>query len=222
MAFSCCGRCLLRQSKSVRLPSGSCLSAPTRSFSTSAPFAASPLMKQKPSNAPPPRKGGKTLKIKRKVVARPTGRPPAPGERKALRKRVVLSNPNALEVPGLEVLTKETTVDESYAGKLIVLPTPLVDQLWAAGAFKHTQAWSSFRKPALLLTGNSVRMAKEMEDIEGGESRRTMRRVLTGDRGVGKSMLLLQAMAFAFLRDWVVINIPECELSSRHGCCVLL
>jgi small subunit ribosomal protein S29 len=50
-------------------------------------------------------KGQKTLRIKKKPPPK-TGKPPQPGERKAMRKRIVLSNTNALEVPGMRELDK--------------------------------------------------------------------------------------------------------------------
>ncbi len=159
------------------------------------------------------KKGNKTLKIKKKNIVK-SGRPPAPGERKALRKRIVLSNPNALEIPGLEVLTKELTADEKVEGKVVALPVPVVDQLRAAGAFKPTQGWSAFRRPTVLFTGATMQLGKELEAVEDQENRRTVRRIISGERGAGKSSMLLQAMAIAFLREWVVISIPECKSPS--------
>lgn len=51
------------------------------------------------------------------------------------------------------------------------------------------------------------KMIAEMSEQEG--SRKTVRRVLVGEKGSGKSMILLQAMTMAFLKGWTVVNLPE-------------
>ena len=62
----------------------------------------------------------------------------------------------------------------------------------------------------MLLRHETVEYGRMIDDMsqEVG-SRRTVRRVLVGEKGTGKSMMLLQAMAMAFLKDWVVISIPD-------------
>jgi small subunit ribosomal protein S29 len=153
-------------------------------------------------------KGGaraaKTLKIKKKAFVK-TGRPPAPGERKAARKRIVLSNSNALEVPTMADMTAE--LDTAQVGTVIGLPGPLVDQLRAAEAFKTTQCWSLFRRPAMLIRQESVEIVKMIQEAQ--DTKETSVTIIDGDRGAGKSMMLLQAMASAFLRGWIVLSIPE-------------
>jgi small subunit ribosomal protein S29 len=104
---------------------------------------------------------------------------------------------------GLEVLS-------GLRGKMMGLSNEVIDMLRAVGGFKRVQGegyWGLFRRPAVLVTGHTVRLGKEIERVqrEGGVSRR----VVTGSRGSGKSVYLLQAMAMAWLRGWVVINIPE-------------
>jgi small subunit ribosomal protein S29 len=37
--------------------------------------------------------------------------------------------------------------------------------------------------------------------------------VVDGERGTGMSLLLLHAMATAFVRGWIVLNIPEGMIS---------
>ena len=54
----------------------------------------------------PGNKAMKTLTLAKRTPPAPTGRPVAPGERKAVRKRIVLSNTNALGVKGLERLDR--------------------------------------------------------------------------------------------------------------------
>lgn len=146
----------------------------------------------------------KTLKIKKKAFVK-TGRPPAPGERKAVRKRIVLSNSNALEVPTMVDMTAE--LDVAQVGTVIGLPGPLVDQLRAAEAFKTTQGWGLFRRPAMLVRKESVEIAKMIQEAQ--EAKKTPLTIIDGERGAGKSMMLLQAMATAFLRGWIVLSIPE-------------
>jgi small subunit ribosomal protein S29 len=148
----------------------------------------------------------RTLTIKKKTVVK-TGRPPAPGERKAMRKRIVLSNTNAIEVPGLKPLSAQTLADEKNVAQMVVLPGPVVDQLRTVEAFKTNQSWELFRTPSMLVREESVVLAKEL--MEAAEKKKTDIRVLSGAKGTGKSMLLLQQIAMAFSKGWIVVNIPE-------------
>jgi small subunit ribosomal protein S29 len=181
-----------------------------------------------------------------KVVNRTT-----PEERKAYRKRVVLSNPNALDVPGLPVLgqkavalAEEEEAKEAEAeaedinggynhdygtirvGAMVALPSGIVEQLRELRTFKPKQRWGAFRRPAVLWTDASVAIAREIARIdsqrtpssspspETSTNPSTLRRIITGERGVGKSTLLLQAMSLALSRGWVVVSIPECGCHS--------
>jgi len=104
----------------------------------------------------------------------------------------------------------------------MALPDELVDSLRAVEAFKVNQGWSFFRKPATLIREEAFEMSRLMDEIaakvpderlegSGGEDQRgkTIRRIIYGERAAGKSVLLLQSMSMAFLKGWVVINIPE-------------
>lgn len=128
------------------------------------------------------------------------------GERKAQRKRVVLSNTNALEVQGMEDFSAESVPDASRLGHVLGLPTETMDSLRANEAFKATQGWSMFRRPATLIRKETVEMGKLVDEAA---QKRTVRKVVYGDRGSGKSVLMLQAMAMAHLKNWVVIHVPE-------------
>lgn len=158
-------------------------------------------------------KGAKKTFVKKKkkppVVDRV--RKPAVGERKALRKRIVLSNTNALEVEGLKDITARSMMDESLRGQVLGIPGPVVDQLRAVEAFKVTQGWPLFRRPAMLMRKDTLDLATEIENISLGIRDKTIRRVFVGERGSGKTTMLLQAMTMAFLKGWVVINIPEAQ-----------
>ena len=152
----------------------------------------------------------KTFTRKKKAPTKiERSRRPAIGERKALRKRVVLSNTNALEVEGLKDVTAQSMIDENLRGQVWAIPDPVVVQLRAVEAFKVSQAWPLFRRPAMLIRKDTLEMAREIEEISSGAREKTIRRVFVGQRGSGKTTMLLQAMTMAFLKDWVVINIPE-------------
>jgi small subunit ribosomal protein S29 len=146
---------------------------------------------------------------KKKPVDRP--RPPPVGERKALRKRIVLSNPNALEVQGMQDLTEETMVDSRLRGTVLGLPLPLIDPLRAVQAFKPRQGWSIFRRPATVVRRETVELGRQFDMISGdGEDKgKVVKKIVTGVRGTGKSVHLLQAMAMAFTKKWVVFTVPE-------------
>lgn len=137
------------------------------------------------------------------------GKRPLPGERKRLRKRVVLSNANALEVKGMQDITAELAVDARLQGKVIGIPGFLIDRLRAVDAFKPTQGWSFFRRPGTLIRKETVQYGKLFDEMSKDGEKRSLRRVLIGERGSGKTVMLLQAMTMAFLKDWVVINLPD-------------
>lgn len=183
--------------------------ATASSFHTSAARYANPLKKKSNSVEPPKYRQAKSARMKKKkVVEKP--KPPAPGERKALRKRIVLSNTNALEVPGMQDLSVETMVDSRLRGSVVGLPVPMLDQLRAVQAFKPTQGWYIFRRPGTVLRRETLEMGRLFERIsDGPEKGKVVKRIVTGMRGTGKSVHLLQAMAMAFLKKWVVFTVPE-------------
>lgn len=152
----------------------------------------------------------KSARIKKKKPI-DKGRPPAIGERKATRKRIVLSNANALEVPGLQDITAETIADPRLREKVVGLPVPMLDQLRAVEAFKPTQGWNMFRRPGMLMRKESLELGRLIEEISGEGGKAVEKRIVTGERGTGKSLHLLQAMSMAFLKNWVVVTMPEGE-----------
>jgi small subunit ribosomal protein S29 len=147
-----------------------------------------------------------------------------------MRKRIVLSNTNALEVkmPDLnagmvdELVRREWVNGDivedgalaigerdasAVAGKVVGLMGSTVDSLRAVEAFKTTQGWGLFRRPALLVREEGVVLSRKLMDAQKNKS--AVRLVLDGDRGTGKSLMLMHAMATAFVKGWVVLNIPE-------------
>jgi small subunit ribosomal protein S29 len=159
-----------------------------------------------------------------------------PGERKASRKRVVLSNTNALEVAWLKdfdkVMLEEIIktgslqkVDgaategqgQSVLGKVVGLTGETVDALRAVEAFKSNQGWGLFRRPGVLLREESVQLSRRIVEAEKGKS--TLRLVVDGDKGAGKSLMLVHALATAHLRGWIVMTVPEgMSMSVQTGC----
>ncbi|KAH7401999.1 mitochondrial ribosomal death-associated protein 3-domain-containing protein [Phaeosphaeria sp. MPI-PUGE-AT-0046c] len=184
-------------------------------FTTSAARYAA--VAKKKGMAAAPKKGVKTLNTgKSKKAREDTGKRPAPGERKALRKRIVLSNNNALEVSSLKDLSKDNVLNEQNEGQVMGLPADTVDALRAMDAFKPTQGWSLFRRPAVLMRKEAVQLAKLFKEAE--DSKKTFRRVLSGERMSGKTTLVLQALSMGHLREWFVINLPEAqEIVNAHS-----
>lgn len=220
MSFQTCWRCLSRASDPgilARRPTSQhpiLLPFPAAAFTTSAPqFALPPKKKSTPMKTEKNIRGVKKTFTRKKDKLQKTDRArrPAIGERKALRKRIVLSNTNALEVEGLQDLTPESLVDERLRGQVLGIPGPVVDQLRVVEGFKPSQGWPLFRRPAMLVRRETVDLGKEMEAIES--EKKTVRRVLVGERGSGKTIMLLQAMTMAFMKGSVVINIPEGTLN---------
>jgi small subunit ribosomal protein S29 len=161
-----------------------------------------PPKKKNPHASTGPAK--KTLRISKKAFIKDS-RPPGPGERKAFRKRLVLSNTNTPSVE-LADLSRENMLQK--AG-VVGIPGTVVDSLRTSGAFKVSQGWSNYSRPAFLLRDEARDLAATMADIES--SKKDVRQVVHGDRKTGKSAFLLQAMTMAFLRDWIVFSIPECK-----------
>lgn len=151
-----------------------------------------------------PKKTKKTYKKKQNIVP---VKKPGPGERKAFRKRIQLSNNSALPVTGIETLEAQTMAKGESSGKMFAVPDQVVDQLRALEAFKTTQTWNLFRKPHVLVRKETVELMSKLE--ASVEKKEALKCVLTGSRLSGKSLTLLQAQSYALLNEWVVINIPE-------------
>ncbi len=66
-----------------------------------------------------------------------------------------------------------------------------------------------FRRPAAVVRKETMELAMSIDEVENADRKETVRRVIVGERGCGKSTLLLQAMSMAFLKGWVVVNIPD-------------
>ncbi|KAK7907944.1 hypothetical protein PG985_015247 [Apiospora marii] len=211
MATANCWRCLGRPSTHRLLAPSSLTSfkAPT----SVAAFTTSATLLAKDDNSFSMKghvRTGKRLVLGKKKKGRgDRSKPPGPGERKAFRKRIQLSNDNALKVSGLPELEAQKLVDPAAVGQIVSLPTDLVDQLRTVEAFKPTQNWGLFRSPHMLVRKDTVDFLGDLTKRVGNKE--TVRTVIGGERGVGKSMLGLQTMAAGFMNKMVVINIPEAQ-----------
>ncbi|KAK8874226.1 mitochondrial ribosomal death-associated protein 3-domain-containing protein [Apiospora arundinis] len=211
MATANCWRCLGR-------PSTQRLLAPSQIPSFKAPtsaaaFTTSATLFAKDDNSFSMKghvRTGKRLVLgKKKKGKTDRSKPPGPGERKAFRKRIQLSNDNALKVSGLPELETQQLADPAAVGQMVSLPIDLVDQLRTAEAFKPTQNWGLFRSPHMLVRKDTVDFLGDL--TKRVSNKETVRAVIDGERGVGKSMLGLQTMAAGFMNKMVVINIPEAQ-----------
>ena len=106
-------------------------------------------------------------------------------------------------------LSAMTMIDGNMRGKVIGIPGPVVDQLRAIEAFKVSQGWGFYRRPGMLVREETIEYGQLFRSMSEEHEKGVVRRVLVGDRASGKSTLLLQAMSMAFVKQWVVVNIPE-------------
>ncbi|KAG6007418.1 hypothetical protein E4U21_006007 [Claviceps maximensis] len=184
------------------VPRGAAVSAAAL-FSTSASFAAAPPPTIS-SRRDLPKKTKRTFKKKTNIVS---VKKPNPGERKAFRKRIQLSNNSALSVEGIDDLSPAALADPTSAGKMLAIPDKVVDQLRALEAFKTTQTWNLFRRPHFLVRQETVELMRRMAGSV--DEKEALKCVIRGSKLSGKSMTLLQAMAYGLINEWVVLHIPE-------------
>lgn len=203
MASSNCWRCLARPSHRLVLPTSMTSPSASAAFTTSAAQLAKEVANPLSNHV----RAGKKLVLNKKKRSSDQGRPILPGERKAWRKRVQLTNNNAFVVPGLAELSAENITDPAAVGQIVGLPDDLVDQLRLVEAFKSTQQWGLFRSPHMLIRQETVDFIKGI--TEAVSRKETVRTVITGPRGTGKSMIGLQTLSAGFLNNYIVINIPE-------------
>ena len=213
MSLSVCTSCLARlriaQVPTTVTPITSRIPASISSFHSS--VARHNVVKKKTTqtkgaNAPKLRES-RSARINKKQKVRP--KPPPVGQRRAERRRIVLSNTNALEVQRHDKLTTGNMSDSGRIGRVLALDGPLLDQLREAKAFKTTQNWNLFRTPSTLHRSETVEVACDIEDVKQDKS--TLRRLVVGEKGSGKSVHLLQAMTMAYMNRWIVVNVPDCE-----------
>ncbi|KAJ5457785.1 hypothetical protein N7475_009173 [Penicillium sp. IBT 31633x] len=215
MASSWCWNCLSRLRPTPRAlltPPSATPRISSAPFHSTAVHYAQPAKKKGNSLTVQKHRQSTSLRRKKKKVTE-RSRPPAVGERKALRKRIVLSNPNALEIEGMVDLSPETMVDSRLRGTVVGLPPVMIDQLRAVQAFKPKQGWSIFRRPGTVLRRDTIEMGRLFEQISGegdnAQKGKVVKKIVTGMKGSGKTVHLLQAMAMGFMKKWAVITIPD-------------
>lgn len=217
MSLSICTSCLARlriTPTTSSLPSISQIPSSISSFHTTA--SQHNVVKKKATNVPGARvsklRESKSARIKKDKKVRP--RPPPVGQRKAERRRIVLSNTNALPISDLEVLSAENMADAGKTGQMLSLDGPLLDQLREAKAFKTTQNWSLFRTPSVLIRDEAVELGADVQDVVNEKS--TVRRLIVGEKASGKSVHLLHGMSLGYMNKFVVVNVPDCEYISEQ------
>ncbi|KAK2750175.1 37S ribosomal protein S23 mitochondrial [Myotisia sp. PD_48] len=222
MSSSCCWSCFSKLRPSPSLPLRGAFRLPVRqpttttatsAFHTSSILNALPAKKSKSQEAGPKYRESRATRVVRKTKANKHLRR-TPDERKAISHRIILTNNNALEVPSLRELSASNLSENALKGEVVALPGTLQDQLKAVQAFKRSQGWSFFRRPCVLMREETIELAQLMGELEGGAAEEKKERsasmnLVTGDRGTGKSVHLLQAAAMAFLKNWVVVTIPD-------------
>jgi small subunit ribosomal protein S29 len=213
--------CLRRVSGRLQaLQSTSLALHPSLRPSHSSPFSTTSALlnvqkKKSASQTGPPKRGEKSLRLQKSGNRKTDYKRPAVGERKALRNRIVLSNTNALEVSDLEDLDATNLKDTQIQGKVLGIPGPVVDSLRAVDAFKPRQGWYYFRRPATLMRKETMELFKLLNEVDANSTKRTVRRIISGERLGGQSTLLLQGLSAAFLKGWVVINLPDGRFTSK-------
>lgn len=199
-------------------------------FATTPPLSAKPLKPKGPSPSSKMKSGiqrTQSNKIRIKKAPIVTQKPAyEPGQRKELRKRIVLSNTNAAQVV-LPAMAADLIGNEDAAGAIFALPSgeedTIVDQLRALEAFQTKQHWPFFHRPCTLFRRETVEvgrlferaMKREGAGEDGGTNERA---ILHGYYGCGRSVLLLQAMTWALQKDWIVITIPNGGFPDRSFC----
>lgn len=113
----------------------------------------------------------------------------------------------------MQDLSPDTMIDARLRGAVLGLPVPMVDQLRAVQAFKPKQGWSIFRRPGTVMRQDTLEMGRMVEKISGAsdasEKGKVVKKIVTGLKGSGKTVHLLQGMAMGFLKKWVVIAVPD-------------
>lgn len=180
----------------------------TRLFhATSRASATPPKAKSSRLNLSAPLRQSRAARLQKKMRVVPPL--PAPGQRKAERKRIVLSNTNALPIKGLKDLTAKNMANRANAGQVLGFDQPLLDQLRGLEAFRPTQSWKWFNRPATLIRPETVELAEKINLITQEKQRGSFRTIFSGESGTGKSLMLLQAQAMALMNRWIVLSIPE-------------
>ncbi|KIX07062.1 uncharacterized protein Z518_05039 [Rhinocladiella mackenziei CBS 650.93] len=213
MSLSICADCLsqlrISSKTTTAVASGIIQTPQSFAFHSSAARYANPVKKKTGPRPEVRHRQALSMRMKKKGKDRP--KPPPIGERRAQRQRIVLSNTNAIAVSDLQNWSKENMVDPACAGQVLGLDGALLDQLRDSKAFKRTQNWSLFRRPATLIRSETLKIGQDIQKLSNSPSPTTVKHLVIGEKASGKSTLMLQTMCMAFMNNWVVINVPEAK-----------
>ncbi|KAK4686765.1 small subunit ribosomal protein S29, partial [Tremellales sp. Uapishka_1] len=127
--------------------------------------------------------------------------------------RITLRSSLAVDVADLSDLVElhPETFNSKHVGKPTVFPRKTFTQLKSFGlSRKLEQELSSGGNPACasVVRQSTVDLAKTLERAKSASSK-DARYLLNGEKGSGKSMLLLQSVAYALESNWIVLYIPS-------------
>ncbi|WVF66537.1 hypothetical protein IAT40_001277 [Kwoniella sp. CBS 6097] len=182
----------------------------SRGISTSAPALAAPPQK-KAATASKATKQGFNQKKKEST----SGGGGSGNASIALKFSMAGTPPDLSDLPALQ----PGKYRKEHVGKPAVIPKAAFEKLKASGLPKNLEKeLSSSGGPASVIRESTVELAQK---LDGGKdkSSKDARYVLTGDRGCGKSVLLLQTVAYASESGWIVLCNPrasEWTNSSSH------
>ncbi|WVR03081.1 hypothetical protein IAU60_000070 [Kwoniella sp. DSM 27419] len=122
--------------------------------------------------------------------------------------------PDLSDLPRLQ----PTSFKSDHVGKAATFSPATFDKLRSGLSKKVEKELSAAGGPASVVRQVTVDLAKKLDAAKSGSSK-DARYVLTGERGSGKSMLLLQSVAYAIESNWIVLYQPkatEWTNSSSH------
>ncbi|WWC57585.1 mitochondrial 37S ribosomal protein mS29 [Kwoniella dejecticola CBS 10117] len=183
----------------------------SRGISTSAPVSAV----AKPKKAGATSKNAKQGFNQKKKEVSPGGSGGSGQSTVALKFSMAGQPPDLSDLPRLQ----PGNFKSDNVGKPTTFPKATFDKLRAFSLSKKVeQELSSNGGPASVIRQSTIDLARQL-DANKGKSSKDSRYVLTGERGSGKSMLLLQTVAYAMESGWIVLFNPkatEWTNSSSH------
>ncbi|GAA5855882.1 hypothetical protein JCM9279_001156 [Rhodotorula babjevae] len=112
------------------------------------------------------------------------------------------------DLSGLKAMHPEDLAKDTV-GQVRAFPGPALEAFKALSmptSLKREHAFTS--KPATVVRDATLKMARTLDEGKKVSSREA-RYFLTGDKGTGKSSLLLQAVSYAQSTDWIVLYLPS-------------
>ncbi|GAA6000998.1 mitochondrial 37S ribosomal protein mS29 RSM23 [Rhodotorula paludigena] len=112
------------------------------------------------------------------------------------------------DLSGLKAMHPEDLVKASV-GQVRAFPEPVLELFKSSSipnSLKREHAFST--RPATVVRQTTLDLTARLDKASKASSR-DARFILTGDKGVGKSSLLLQAASFAQSNKWIVLYIPS-------------